>query len=396
MKFLIYVAALCCASIPGRAQKVNIKQAFADAEKQTVFMLKEIQSAQKGKPELVSPCTVDSAGNLKLVPAKDWRSGFFPGTLWYLNEYTGKESWKNEAASYTSNIENQKTNGTTHDMGFKVYCSFGNGYRLTKNVAYREVIRQSARTLSTRFNKKAGVIRSWDHHQEQWRYPVIIDNMMNLELLFEATKFTGDSSFHKIAVSHAMVTMKNHYRPDHSSYHVIDYDTATGKVINRNTHQGYSDASAWSRGQAWGLYAYTMCYRETKNNLFLKQAEDISDYMLNHPNMPKDLVPYWDYNAPGIPNEPRDVSAATIMASGLYELSMYSKNGKKYRSAADKIIESVTNTYRSVIGTNHGFILAHSTGAKPSNTDVDVPLIYADYYYLEALLRVKQMNESKN
>jgi unsaturated chondroitin disaccharide hydrolase len=396
MKSLIYVAGLLCVSISARAQKINIKQVFADAEKQTVLMLKEIQSAKKGKPELVSPCTIDSAGNLKLVAAKDWRSGFFPGTLWYLDEYTKNDNWKKEAASYTANIENQKTNGTTHDMGFKVYCSFGNGYRLTKDAAYRDVIIQSARTLSTRFNKKTGVIRSWDHHQEQWRYPVIIDNMMNLELLFEATKLTGDSSFYKIAVSHAMVTMKNHYRSDHSSFHVVDYDTATGKVINRNTHQGYSDGSAWSRGQAWGLYAYTMCYRETKNKIFLKQAEDISDYMLNHPNMPKDLVPYWDYNAPSIPNEPRDVSAATVMASGLYELSVYSRNGKKYRAAADKIIESVTNAYRSAIGTNHGFILAHSTGAKPSNTDVDVPLVYADYYYLEALLRVKQMNESKN
>ncbi|MEO8171745.1 MAG: glucuronyl hydrolase [Sediminibacterium sp.] len=393
--FILCVAGLVSICVSAEAQKINIQKVFSDAEQQTVYMLKEIELAKKGKKDLVSPCTLDSAGNLRLVVSKDWRSGFFPGALWYLNEYTRKESWKKEAAAFTSNIENQKTNATTHDMGFKVYCSFGNGYRLTNDGHYREVIIQSARTLSTRFNKKAGVIRSWDHHQDQWRYPVIIDNMMNLELLFEATKLTHDSSFYKIAVSHAMVTMKNHYRPDHSSYHVIDYDTATGKVLQRNTHQGYSDESAWSRGQAWGLYAYTMCYRETKNKIFLKQAEDISDYMLTHPNMPEDLVPYWDYNAPKIPNEPRDVSAATIMASGLYELSLYSKNGKKYRAAADRIVESVTNHYRSVIGTNHGFILAHSTGAKPSNTDVDVPLIYADYYYLEALLRVKQQNEKK-
>jgi unsaturated chondroitin disaccharide hydrolase len=239
------------------------------------------------------------------------------------------------------------------------------------------------------------VIRSWDHHQEQWRFPVIIDNMMNLELLFEATKLSRDSSFYRIAVTHAMTTMKNHYRPDHSTYHVIDYDTATGNVLKRNNHQGYSDESAWSRGQAWGLYAYTMCYRETKNKIFLKQAELISEFLLNHPRMPKDLVPYWDYDAPKIPNEERDASAAAVMASGLYELSLYSANRKKYRAAADKIMESLTDTYRSPIGENKGFILAHSVGSRASNTEVDVPLIYGDYYYMEALLRGKKIREGK-
>jgi unsaturated chondroitin disaccharide hydrolase len=189
--------------------------------------------------------------------------------------------------------------------------------------------------------------------------------------------------------------MKNHYRADHSSYHVIDYDTATGAVLKRNTHQGYADESAWARGQAWGLYGYTMCYRETKNKVFLAQAEAISEFMLKHPNMPSDLVPYWDFNAPNIPNEPRDASAAAIMASGLYELSTYSKNGKKYRAAADKIIESLTNSYRSPAGGNRGFILLHSTGSKPSNSEVDVPISYADYYYLEALLRAKKLKGIK-
>src|SRR6187402_371023 len=224
------------------AQKIDIHKVFADAEKQTQVMLKEIKVAQNGKPELVSPNTLEK-GELKLVASRDWRSGFFPGTLWYISEYTGKPEWKNQAAAFTANIEKEKTNGVTHDMGFKIYSSFGNGYRLTKDPHYKEVIIESARTLSTRFNKKAGVIRSWDHHQEQWRYPVIIDNMLNLELLFEATKLTHDSSFYKIAFSHAMVTMKNHYRPDHSSFHVIDYDTATGNVLKRNTHQGYADGS---------------------------------------------------------------------------------------------------------------------------------------------------------
>jgi unsaturated chondroitin disaccharide hydrolase len=368
------------------AQQLPVKKIIADAEQQTQLLLKEIPAAKKDKADLVSPKTLEN-GELKLVSSRDWTSGFFPGVLWFLETFTGKKYWKEQAAIFTANIEREKTNGATHDMGFKIYSSFGNGYKRTKDPHYRDVIIEAAKTLSTRFNKKAGVIRSWDHHQQQWRYPVIIDNMMNLELLFAATKFTGDSSFYRIAVSHAMTTMKNHYRPDHSSFHVVDYDTATGNVLQQTTHQGFSASSAWARGQAWGLYGYTMCYRETKNKAFLQQAEWIADYMLHHPHMPSDLVPYWDYDAPQIPNEPRDASAAAIMASGLYELSKYSKKGATYRAAADKAMRSLTNKYRSAAGENHGFLLGHSVGSKPSNTEVDVPINYADYYYLEALFR---------
>jgi hypothetical protein len=219
--------------------------------------------------------------------------------------------------------------------------------------------------------------------------------MMNLELLFEATKLTGHSSFYNIAVSHANTTMKNHFRPDYSSFHVVDYDTATGKVIKKTTHQGFSNESAWARGQAWGLYGYVMCYRETKNKAYLQQAEHIASFILNNPHMPDDLVPYWDFDAPNIPNEPRDASAAAITASALYELSTYEKSNKTYKLTADKIMRSLTNNYRSPIGDNKGFILLHSTGNKPSNSEVDVPISYADYYYLEALLRKKKLDQKK-
>jgi len=318
--------------------KTSITATVSDAENQTRFMLTEVQKIKSTKPELFSPRTIEN-GELKLVSSRDWTSGFFPGVLWFLYEYTGKQQSKTVAENYTANIEREKTNGGTHDMGFKVYSSFGNGFRLTKDVHYKEVIIESAKTLSTRFNSVAGVIKSWDN-RTKWKYPVIIDNMMNLELLFAATRLTGDSSFYKIAVAHANTTMKNHYRPDYSSYHVVDYDTVSGKVIQKTTHQGYTNESAWSRGQAWGLYGYTMCYRFTRDIKYLLQAEKIAAFMLNHPNMPKDLVPYWDYNAPNIPNEERDASAAAILASGLYELSLYSKQGKNYKATADKIIAS--------------------------------------------------------
>ncbi len=389
------------------AQEIKLATVFSDVERQTNLMLIEIPKAKaRGSAatisitpgstgqELVSPKTLDS-NKLKLVSSRDWTSGFFPGVLWFLYEYTGNKQWKTDAEKYTANIEREKTNRGTHDMGFKVYCSFGTGYRLTKDAHYKQVIIESAKTLSTRFNLIAGAIKSWDN-RTKWKYPVIIDNLMNLELLFAATKFTGDSSFYKIAIAHASTTMKNHYRPDGSSYHVVDYDTVSGKVIQKTTHQGYADESAWSRGQAWGLYGYTMCYRFTKDKKYLEHAEKIAAFMLNNPNMPKDLVPYWDYNAPNIPNEERDASAAAILASGLYELSLYSKQGKSYKITADKILASLTKSYRSPIGESKGFILLHSTGSRPSNSDVNAPLSYADYYYLEALLRSKKLKEKKS
>ncbi len=395
MKSFTVFVILCYAGLFSvSAQRIDIAKLFSDAEKQTAVMLENIAAAQKDKPQLVSPRTIEK-GELKLVPSRDWTSGFFPGQLWMLYEFTGKDEWKQQASAFTANIEREKTNAGTHDMGFKVYSSFGAGYKLTKDASYRDVIIQSAKTLITRFRPTVGCIRSWDHNRDKWAYPVIIDNMMNLELLFEATKLTGDSSFHRIAVTHANTTMKNHFRSDYSSWHVVDYDTITGRVVNKHTHQGYSHESAWSRGQAWALYGYTMCYRATKDPAYLKHAENIAAFILNHPNLPKDLVPYYDFNAPGIPNEPRDASAAAITASALYELSTYSRKQNQYRSTADKIITNLTNSYRSPLNENKGFILLHSTGSRPAGSEVDVPINYADYYYLEALLRFKKLKEKK-
>ena len=218
---------------------------------------------------------------------------------------------------------------------------------------------------------------------------MIIDNMMNLEMLFQATQETGDSIFWKIAVEHANTTMKNHFRPDHSSFHVVDYDPESGEVRARQTAQGYADDSFWSRGQAWGLYGYTMCYRFTKNPAYLQQARHIAAFFFGLPNLPEDLIPYWDMKAPGIPNVPRDASAAAIMASALYELCGYvpAEEGKRYQDIADKIVDSLGRDYRAETGTAYGFLLLHSTGHHPAGSEIDVPLNYADYYYLEALAR---------
>lgn len=340
------------------------------------------------------PRTTSPDGKLKTVPSNDWTSAFYSGNLWYMYDVTKDKKWEQAARRWTAGLEKEKYNTRTHDLGFMLYCSFGNGLRLTNDPAYKEILVQGAKSLSTRFNRKAGVIKSWDHGK--WQFPVIIDNMMNLEFLFWATKVTGDSSFYKIAVTHANTTMKNHFRADNSSYHVIDYDTLTGKVIAKVTAQGYANESAWARGQAWGLYGYTVTYRETKDKQYLDQAVKIAEFFLNHPNLPKDKVPYWDFNAPNIPNEERDASAAAIAASGLLELSGYVKNGNKYVKAAEEILTSLSSpAYQAEVGSNNNFILKHSVGHKPAKSEIDVPIIYADYYYIEALLRYDRMMKKR-
>ena len=378
------VLALSSCSTAIQTQKI-----VKHAQSQTDLLLTEIPKANNKNGVLVSPRTIEN-GKLRLVASKDWTSGFFPGNLWYLYELTKDEDRKVQAEKFTALIEKEKMNGTTHDMGFKIYCSFGNGYRLTGNQHYKDVIIQSAKTLITRFNPKVGALRSWDHNSDKWDFPVIIDNMLNLELLFEATRLTGDSTYHDIAVKHANTTMKNHFRPDYSTWHVISYNPETGAVEKRNTHQGYSDDSAWARGQAWGIYGYTMCYRYTKNPAYLAQAENIARFIFSNKNMPKDLIPYWDFDAPKIPNEPRDVSAAAVISSALYELSTYSKK-EDYLKLAKKITATIASKYKSADGANKGFILDHSTGHYPKNSEIDVPINYADYYFLEGLVREERL-----
>jgi rhamnogalacturonyl hydrolase YesR len=257
---------------------------------------------------------------------------------------------------------------------------------LQKDEHYKEVIIQASKTLIKRYNPAVGAIKSWDWSGDKWQFPVIIDNMMNLEMLFDATDFTGDSSYYKVAYTHAKTTLKNHYRSDMSSYHVIDYDTLTGMIRNRHTHQGFSHESAWSRGQAWGLYGFAHAYSRTGDKAFLEGAIKIADYFFNHPNMPKDLIPYWDFDAPNIPNEPRDVSAATVAASALLQLMKFdTANKDKYMAWVDRIITSLE--YPQYQSNVTPFLLSQSTGSIPGNFEVNVPIIYGDYYYVETLLK---------
>jgi hypothetical protein len=337
------------------------------------------------------PRTLDTNGVLVTARSRWWTSGFFPGSLWYLYEYTGDERFKAAATEMTARVENEKINTGTHDLGFMLYCSFGNGLRLTGEESYNEVMLTGARSLATRFRPEIGCIQSWNSRLG-WQCPVIIDNMMNLELLMWAFRKSGDSTFYNICVTHSDTTIKNHFRPDFSSYHVVSYDTITGKVEIKQTHQGYADESAWARGQAWGLYGYVTMYGDTKLERYLEQARNIAAFLMNHPNMPEDGIPYWDFNAPDIPNALRDASAGSIMASALIELSSYTDPllSDSYLKFAEKQLRTLaSDAYLAAPGENGNFILKHGVGHLPGNSEVNVPLTYGDYYFIEALMRFK-------
>lgn len=347
--------------------------------------------------EVLNPRTFID-GEIEYVPPRAWTSGFFPGSMWYLYELTGDEKWKNLGTKYTEAIEEVKNLTSHHDVGFMIGSSFGNGLRLTENEDYKEVIVQAAKSLSTRFRPVAGVIQSWNvtggwQAERGWECPVIIDNMMNLELLFKATELSGDSSFYNIAVNHADKTMEHHFRPDYTTWHVIDYSLEDGSVRNKHTAQGHAHESTWARGQSWGIYGYVVCYRETGNPAYLEQAEKAFEAVASHPNMPEDGIPYWDFNAPDIPDALRDASSAAIMASTLYELSTYAKSDY-YKGWADKIMQSLASPdYRANPGENGNFLLKHSVGSIPHGAEIDVPLSYADYYFLEALKRKRDLEK---
>lgn len=338
------------------------------------------------------PKTYD-AGKQKVVTSDTrwWCSGFYPGALLYIYEYTGDTAILGEARKRLLLLEKEKHYTGNHDLGFMMYCSFGNAYRLTGEQRYKHTIDTAALSLATRYRPSVKAIQSWDS-SKNFKCPVIIDNMMNLELLEWVARNGGSKHLDSIAVNHANTTLRNHFRPDYSCYHVVDYNLATGGIRRKGTWQGYADSSSWSRGQGWALYGYTMMYRFTRDKRYLEQARHIAAFLLHHPRMPEDGVPYWDFDAPDIPDAPHDASAAAVMASALLELGQYDAAKKKhYVQAAEKMLRSLSSdTYRAKAGSNGGFLLMHSVGALPFKGEVDVPLTYADYYFLEALLRYKR------
>lgn len=347
------------------------------------------QASNKYQPGK-NPRSTNSDGSVRLANYRDWTTGFFPGSLWYGYELTGNKELANQAKRFTLALDSARYIKDTHDLGFMLYCSYGNAYRITGDQAYLPALADGAKHLYQRFDSKVGAIRSWDF--SWWHFPVIIDNMMNLEYLYWAGKQFNQPNYVHAANTHALTTIKNHFRKDFSSYHVVDYDPKTGKVLAKRTHQGVTDESAWARGQAWALYGYAMCFENTRNPAFLTQAEQVAKFIMNHPRMPKDKVPVWDFDVHNAldteEKAPRDASAAAIMASALLNLSTQVKDGQKYFNYAEEMLQSLSSdNYLAKAGENNFFILKHSVGAFLYNSEIDTPLDYADYYYLEALKR---------
>jgi len=374
--------------------------AFARADVQLRHQLRQANKIRTEKKDWsLMPRSVERDGSLRMVRQPDWCCGFFSGELWQMYQYSHDPFWREQAISNTWPIERVKMHDGSHDLGFMVYNSFGKAWELTGEQSYRDVVVRAARTLITRYDERVGCIRSWNWGTpDRWQFAVIVDNMLNLELLFQTTLITGDRRFWNIAVSHANKTMQNHFRPDGSSYHVVDYNPADGSVIKRLTHQGIANESVWSRGQGWGLYGFTMCYRFTHDKAYLEQAQKIAKFWLSQPDMPDDMIPYWDMRDPDIKTGkglaqdgscPRDASAAAIIASALYELATYvsPEDAATYREAANKMLHSLETRYQPEQLGAQGFLLLHSTGNHPAKDEIDVPINYADYYYLEALHR---------
>lgn len=332
-------------------------------------------------------------GTWHQVSIKDWTSGFFPGSLWYIYENNPTDAWLNNARKWTKPLEPLKAFDGHHDSGFMVFCSYGNGYRLTNDPAYKKIVLTTAETLSTRYRPIAKTIQSWGsiHKKDPQSFRVIIDNMMNLEMLMWASKNGGDAtSLQEISYAHADTSMKNHFRPDGSAYHKLTYDAKTGEVLLKQTHQGWADDSMWARGQTWAIYGYTMMFRETGNQAYLTQAEKASAIYLKR--LPKDGVPRWDFDAPDEKPQ-KDASSAAIASSALIEL--YQITGKSlYLEQAEKSLAELSTDRYLAKGEKYQCLLLHSVGNMNKNSEVDVNINYADYYYLEALTRLKKLKLS--
>ncbi|MDR0687636.1 MAG: glycoside hydrolase family 88 protein [Prevotellaceae bacterium] len=438
VKFIRAISLAAIFAAPFLRVHAQLRTASLDWGKERAFVEGNIQFAVAQAKEMLRevdanltknsyPRTTSKSGALASTSMYEWTSGFFPGNLWYLYELSNDDLFKAKAQAWTVTLEPLKTYTGNHDLGFMMYCSFGNGYRLMpdETAAYRDILLQGAGSLSTRYSEAVRSIQSWNANKS-WggarrNFPVIIDNMMNLELLMWAAKATSDTAaarkFRRIAVTHANTTIKNHLRPDYSTYHVVSYNPQTGEVESKTTAQGWSDNSTWSRGQAWGIYGFTMMYRETSDKKYLEVAKKMADFFLNHPNLPADKIPYWDFNAQqdgyvaewpdrasALPVPPdklpiahyRDASAGAIVASALFELYGHTQSEAYLTSAIAMLRSLASSDYRAALGSNANFILKHCVGSIPHGVEIDVPLVYADYYFLEALLRYRKFLLTKS
>jgi len=370
------------------------KPLLSDKKIDSIFNLETIY-LNNAWPDVKATKKMPRSTEKGLQPIGDWTSGFYPGCLWLIYAYTHASNMEQKAAEATAMLAKEQYNITDHDIGFRIYCSYGRGYLQTKSAAYRNVIIQSAKSAITRYNPTVKAIMSWTPNiQRDWKFPVIIDNMMNLQLLLMATELSSDTTYRNVAIHHALTTLKNQYRTNNSCSHVVDYDPQTGEKRKMDWNNGNNDPStaAWSRGQSWGLYGFTFMYKYTHQKVFLDQAEKIAAYILSNPNLPADKVPYWDYTATPGTATVRDASAAALLASALMQLSEVApQNSKHYFKSGEQILVSLASpAYLNQSGKGD-YLLKHATGNFLQQSEVDGSLIYADYYFLEALSYYKKL-----
>ena len=335
--------------------------------------------------------------NCREAKAEEWCSGFWPGILWMdyasRNEEERAELGK-VAAGYTEVLKPLAYQPAyDHDLGFIIINSFLKGYEQTHNEEYKTIALAAADTLATLFNPTVGTMLSWPRHVKDYGgHNTIMDNMINLELLLWAADNGGSPRLRDIAVKHAETTMENHFRPDGSCYHVAVYDTLTGDFIKGVTHQGYADWSMWSRGQSWAIYGYTMVYRYTHDKRFLDFAQKVTDiYLKRLGETSDDWVPLWDMDDPRGTEAPKDASAACVVASALLDLCQYVEveKAETYRAAAEHMLTDLSTERYQSRDKNVAFLM-HSTGHHPAGSEIDACIVYADYYYIEALLKYKK------
>lgn len=383
---LIATLIFCSCSSSGESLEQLSSRVFTLAEQQYTLLDSQV-------PDDRAPKYLETNDSVVTSDMNWWCSGFFPGALWMIYEQNGNENIRLLAEKNTRKLEHLLDNKTDHDIGFQINNSYGHAYRITQAEQWKPMILAAAERLASRYNPVTKTLRSWDfvHKGRDWHWPVIIDNMMNLELLTNAARLFGREDLKRIAITHANTTLENHFRKDYSTYHLVDYDSINGKARLHHTVQGFADESAWARGQAWAVYGYTMMARETQTADYLAQAEHIARYLLQR--LPEDGIPFWDFDSDKIPDDLRDASAGAIMASAFSELATLTADRKlaaDLRQTAEKQVRTLASPdYLAEPGTNGGFLLKHSVGNIPGGTEIDVPLTYADYYFLEAVRRLQ-------
>jgi unsaturated chondroitin disaccharide hydrolase len=339
------------------------------------------------------PMRTKPGGSWLTVGADDWTAGFYAATLWRTYERTHDPAWRQRAETWQAGLARQTSQDST-DLGFKLFDTYGVGYQLTGDESYKRVVLAAADTVAHRYNSKVGMFRVWDKANDQTRFRVNIDALMNQELMFWAGQNGGNPQYADMAKHHALRALQDLVRPDGGTWMVASYDQKTGALLGHSTKQGYATESTWSRGQAWAVYGFTTAYRYTKDPRFLDGARRTADYFVRR--LPPDRVPYWDFDVPNKATAPRDTSASAVVASALVELSGYETDPAAKQHDTDTardILTALSSPTYAPRNQTFAAMLQHGTQHYPAGW-ADTGIMFGDYYFVEALGRYEKAGNS--